>query len=186
MKDLKKTLRLAGIFCMIALCLCVGELVLDLFVYEFSIYLVLSSSVSIALTSATGITYFVLMNKSIDKIVRHKNVFLVLSIINIFNNIIVWIIAFWVQVVIGQHAVKKRFTEMFSTPEEKKENNSDVIIIDDYEIHTAKETLVSRLEELGELRQKQLITEEEYKNLREEAIRKFMHWFLQMKRRCCL
>ena len=64
---------------------------------------------------------------------------------------------------------------MFSTPEEKKENNSDVIIIDDYEIHTAKETLVSRLEELGELRQKQLITEEEYKNLREEAIRKFMH-----------
>ena len=60
----------------------------------------------------------------------------------------------------------------------KSENNNPNNIIlseEDYEIKTYAETLTIKLEELKSLRAKNLISEEEYQKLRQEAINNFMN-----------
>ena len=92
-------------------------------------------------------------------------------------------LSFWVQITINKEvrtAGIKQFFNMsnndFSTKTEKNEDNPDVIVIDEnnYSINRNAENLTARLEELKKLRKKNLISEDEYEKLRQEALKKFM------------
>lgn len=176
MRDLKKTLRLAGIFCMLALIINIASLLLNIFVYKFTVFDIIIDVTDIILTISTAILYFVFMTKPTGVIINNRNIFMVFAILNIFNNFIVWIIAFWVEIAVGQHMRAENFASMYreQNAEARSSENPDVVIIDDFEVHTKKNELVSRLEELNNSLEKNLITQEEYDRLRQEAIDKFM------------
>jgi len=134
------------------------------------------------LSITTGIIYLCYSKKSKEKILKQRKLFFTLSIVNIFNNLIVWVLAFWVQMSFNREMRTAGIKQIFSIPNNnqqscyKKDDDENVIIIDedDYEIKHNAQTLTSRLEELKDLRSKNLISEEEYENLRQEALRKFM------------
>lgn len=181
MTNIKKTLKTAGIWCLVATILSLITLFTDIYLFEFYLYNVIVSSMEILLSVITGIIYLCYSRKTKESILKHKNLFFVLAIINIFNNLIVWFLAFWVQMTINREIRTIHFKTMFnmsnnSTHYNRDEDNSDVIVIDedDYEIKHNAETLTSELEELKSLRDKNLITEEEYERLRQETLRKFM------------
>ena len=73
MKDIKRTLKLAGIISLVINLLNVGSLLLDIFCFEFSTFDVVMDSICIVLTLITGISYLCLAKKSNDYLAKHKN-----------------------------------------------------------------------------------------------------------------
>ena len=192
MKDLKKTLKIAGIVCLVETLFCIISLLLDIFVFEFETYNVVGDAVDIALSTATGTIFLIFMQKPTDEIVKNRTLFVVLLVLNIFNNIVVWAMSFWVEIVVSNRyriqmsgEVYKKFMSVSENDDENEnsennndeEENSEVVIVDgeEYNISKNKQTLTERLEELENLRNKKLISQEEYMELREEAILKFMN-----------
>lgn len=175
MKDIRKTLKLAGIMALIINLLNMGNLLLDIFVYEFSVFAIVEESICIALTFLTGITYLCFLNKSNEQIVKKKGLFLALSLINIFNNIFVWIIALWVEIAVSNIARIAYMKQMFKTTNDPNANSDINISENDYEIKKETENLTEALKDLENLKSKNLISEEEYNELRQNAINKFLN-----------
>ena len=171
MKNLKKTLMIAGILSMVFSLFNVATLLLDIFVYKFFLFDVIYDSVCIVLSIATGIVYFVYMSKGNEEILKHKNVFLTLSIINIFNGLLIWIVAFWVEIAVNQYARNIFFqnTIKFDSQEE-----NEVASDGDYVVTDSSDVVSTKLEELKKLFEKNLITEEEYNKMRKEIIEKYL------------
>ncbi|MCQ2565165.1 MAG: SHOCT domain-containing protein, partial [Clostridia bacterium] len=86
------------------------------------------------------------------------------------NNLVAWVMSFWVEIVVSNNA---RFARINKVKEEKPKENGDIDVVD-YEIERIKENLTTRLEELEDLKQRGMITEEEYQKLREEAINSYI------------
>ena len=81
---------------------------------------------------------------------------------------------------VGREIRGQSFRRVFTMPNfagENEETNPNNVILneEDYEIKTYAETLTVKLEELKNLRSKNLISEEEYQKLRQEAIDNFMN-----------
>jgi hypothetical protein len=177
--NLKKTLKIAGILCLLVAVFDVAELMMDFFYYDFSVFYIVIDSVAIALSIVTGVLYLTLMNKEKDYLVKHKNTFLVLTILNIFNGIVAWILSFWVLIVVGREqtgSIWRNFDTQSPTPNSTSgtEKKSDVELDESsYEERKIAKDLTDKLEELNRLKDKKLITEEEYKKMREDAINNF-------------
>lgn len=183
MNDIKKTLKTAGIWCLIASLLCIASLFANIYLFQFSIYLIISNVFEIVLSITTSIIFLCYSGKSKEIILNKRNLFYTLSIINIFNNLIVWVLSFWVQITINKEVRTAGIKQFFNIPNnnfnnqsEHNENNPDVIVIDEnnYSINRNAENLTARLEELKKLRKKNLISQDEYEKLRQEALKKFM------------
>jgi len=182
MTNIKKTLKTAGIWCLVASLICVCSLLANIYLFEFSLYNIICDVFGIILSTTTGIIYLCYSRKEKEKVLKQRKLFFTLSIINIFNNLIVWVLSFWVQMSLNREIRTTGIKQMFNIPNNnqqpqyKKGEDDNVIILDedDYEIKHSAQTLTSRLEELKDLRTKNLISEEEYENLRQEALRKFM------------
>lgn len=174
MKDIKKTLKLAGIMALLVNILNIANLLLNIFVYEFSVFAIVEESICILLTFITGITYLCLLKKSKEEIIKKKGLFLTLSLVNLFNNIFVWIIALWVDIVVSNLSRIAYMKQMFNSP--NAENNSDINITEnDYEIKQETENLSEALKDLENLKSKELISEDEYNELRQNLINKFLN-----------
>ena len=180
MTNIQKTLKTAGIWCLVASGIYILTLVADIFLIDFSLYNVILDGVSIVLAITTAVTYLCFSKKSKETILKNKSIFLVFSILNIFTTLIVWFISFWVQTTVARElrtdALKNAFYNQTSNQTTGNTNNPDTIILteDDYEIKQSAQTLSSKLEELKNLKAQNLITEEEYEKLRQEAINNFM------------
>lgn len=178
---MKKTLKLAGIFCLFAAIFNIVLLALDIFYYEFSVYDTVADAICLALSVATGTVYLVFMGKNKEYVLKHRSIFLVLAILNIFNNLVVWVIAFWVQMSVNRELQPNVFmhrsegevkwdNEKSSTGDEKNIQISE----EDYSEKRIAQDLTEKLNELNKLREKKLISEDEYKKMRQECIEKFM------------
>ena len=174
MKDIKKTLKLAGIMALIINVLNITNLLLNIFYYEFSVFAVVEESVCILLAFITGLTYLCLLKKSKEQIIKKKGLFLTLSLINLFNNIFVWIIALWVDIVVSNLARIAYMKQMFNNTNTEQNNGDINISEDDYEIKKETENLSEALKDLENLKSKELISEEEYNELRQNLINKFL------------
>jgi len=174
LKDIKKTLKLAGIMALLVNILNIANLLLNIFVYEFSVFAIVEESICILLTFITGIIYLCLLKKSKEEIIKKKGLFLTLSLVNLFNNIFVWIIALWVDIVVSNLSRIAYMKQMFNST--NAENNSDINITEnDYEIKQETENLSEALKDLENLKSKELISEDEYNELRQNLINKFLN-----------
>ena len=183
MKGINKTLKTASIWCFVATALSIGTLFYDIFAVKFSIYNIIMDSFCIVLSIVTAIMYVYYSKKTKQEIINKHRTFYILCFANIFNSLIVWVIAFWVQMSVGREIRGQNFKRVFTMPnfqaenqEEQTQDTSTVILNEeDYEIRTYAQNLTVKLEELKTLRSKNLISEEEYQKLRQEAIDNFMN-----------
>ena len=164
MTNIKKTLKTAGIWCLVASLICVAYLFANIYLFEFSLYNIICDVIGIILSIATGIIYLCYSRKEKEKILKQRKLFFTLSIVNIFNNLIVWVLAFWVQMSLNREIRTTGIKQIFNIPNNNqqsqyKKDDENVIIIDedDYEIKHSAQTLTSRLEELKDLRSKNLL-----------------------------
>ncbi len=169
MKDSRKTLLISGIICLVSGLLSVLQLCLDIFGGQLIVYSVVLDSISVVLSITTGTIFLCVMNKGTDWLTDHRMLFVVLMFVNILNGIIVWLVAFWVEIVITEQYRIKLFNQNFKQHDE----NGDITLHDnDYEITSKVDYIKSEIEKLDELKRKNMITEEEYNRLREEVINK--------------
>ena len=188
-KDIRKTLKLAGIlflvlcaFQVFAFAMIIYSVQTGISKINYSWFNYAYNGVKIALSLVTGIIYLVLQGKKQEDIFKQNKLIFSLTIVNILNSFAGWVISFWIQIAVEQ---AKRLNFSFINPFESFNNQTEKFNVEDYEnnlimndsdyeiLHT--ETLTTRLEELNRLRSKNLITQEEYSRLRQEAIDKFLN-----------
>lgn len=169
MKDIKRVLKIAGIICFVSSALYLFYLVAEIFSATQNVFNIVSNAVSIALVIITGSVYLQLSRRTVEEIAGKQNLFFTLTILNIFNSFVVWAVAFWVEIVASR--LTRHDVYM---PRKDGEEIGDEIAPDDYEIRDVEKTLSERLEEIEDLKRKNLIMDDEYKALREEAINKYL------------
>lgn len=199
MKDIKKSLKIAGILLIILTILNVALFVTYILAHiykfyevEFNWFNTISYLLSIVLSLITAIIYLKIRKLESQEILKKKRLFLILTFLNIFNNVVSWGVTFWIELAVEQQSRKNIYVNPQTFSEETKntskyfETENDInstsqtnreseIILDenDFKVIHA-ETLTTRLEELKKLRSKNLISEEEYISLRQEAINNFL------------
>ena len=175
MKDFLRTLKIAGILCLVVSLFNIYSLMMDIFVIEFSVYFIVSDSICLALSLISGIIYLCYLKKTEEQILQKKLTFSILLFLNIFNGLVVWIISFWVLIAVNKLQAEKSAVYWNKQNENSSNSSKDETIIVDgketYEIRQKSQALVARLEELKKLRDRNLISEEEYNNLRQEALK---------------
>jgi len=173
MNKINKNLKIAG-FCILGLgILNIYLIVTDFLINKFEIFYLITDIIGLVLSLVTGAIYLYYSKKDKTKIVARHKTFFIISLLNIFNNIIVWFFTLWIQNTI----TKARFMERgFVVNEYKNTQEPDSIILDEssYEVKDSVEWLNQKLNEINELKEQGKISEEEYKILREEAVKKYM------------
>jgi hypothetical protein len=181
MRDLKKTLKIAGSISLVASLLGIASLLMNIFVYPFDPYYITSDAAEVVLSIITGVIYLVYMNKSENEIINHRGLFLALNILNIFNNLIVWAVSFWVDISVNNALKRQEFSNFtngyqpFQNQQNSKQNESHqtinneyVMNEDDYSVKKDGKSLKEKLEELNKLKEENMISEEEYNSLRKK------------------
>ena len=173
MKDVKKTLKISGIVCICAALISVLDILLDIYIYDSNWLMIVVDSLLLVLSIVTGAIYLLYKNKSDEYIFKHKGVFTTLMLVNILNNIIVWAMSFYVQIVVNNCQRTKFFTSVKYT---NTVDDRDTIIIEpsDYEITSKVDLLSDEIGKLERLKKKGAITEEEFLVLKKELIEKFL------------
>ena len=126
-----------------------------------------------ALSIITGIIFLIMQNKTLKQIVDKKAMFVTLLILNIFNNLIVWAMAFWVELLVSRYSRVSTFSyNHIGEQSVPKQENEVVLDKDDYEIKSKVDLLTEEIEKLNKLKESGAITEEEYKKLKEDLLNK--------------
>lgn len=111
--------------------------------------------------------------KTLKQIVDKKAMFVTLLILNIFNNLIVWAMAFWVELLVSRYSKVSTFSyNHIGEQSVPKQENEVVLDKDDYEIKSKVDMLTEEIEKLNKLKESGAITEEEYKKLKEDLLNK--------------
>ena len=168
---MKKTLKLAGILCLVASAFNIVSLVVDILAVEFSVYIVVMDSVATFLSILTGIIYLVSLKKTEDEIIKRNGLYFTLLIINIFNSLVVWFISFWVSMSVNNASLEKNAVYLSRTNENSntQENNANMSS-ENIAVTQNVTRLTERLNELEELKRTKQITEEEYASLRKKLL----------------
>ena len=168
---MKKTLKLAGILCLVASAFNIVSLVVDILAVEFSVYIVVMDSVATFLSILTGIIYLVSLKKTEDEIIKRNGLYFTLLIINIFNSLVVWFISFWVSMSVNNASLEKNAVYLSRTNENSntQENNANMSS-ENIAVTQNVARLTERLNELEELKRTKQITEEEYASLRKKLL----------------
>ena len=98
MTNIKKTLKNAGIWCLVATIISVLSLISNIYLVDFVLYNIIWDIIGIILSITTGIIYLCYSKKNKEKLLKPRKIFFILTILNIFNNLIVWVLSFWVQI----------------------------------------------------------------------------------------
>ena len=168
---MKKTLKLAGILCLVASAFNIVSLVVDILAVEFSVYIVVMDSVATFLSILTGIIYLVSLKKTEDEIIKRNGLYFTLLILNIFNSLVVWFISFWVSMLVNNASLEKNAVYLSRTNENSntQENNANMSS-ENIAVTQNVARLTERLNELEELKRTKQITEEEYASLRKKLL----------------
>ncbi len=173
MKQLRKALLIAGIVCVGSAMFSFAQLFSDIFYFQAKTYYIVLDGVYAALSIITGIIFLIMRNKTLKKIVDKKAMFVTLLILNIFNNLIVWAMAFWVELLVSRYSRVSTFSyNHIGEQSVPKQENEVVLDKDDYEIKSKVDMLTEEIEKLNKLKESGAITEEEYKKLKEDLLNK--------------
>ena len=168
---MKKTLKLAGILCLVASAFNIVSLVVDILAVEFSVYIVVMDSVATFLSILTGIIYLVSLKKTEDEIIKRNGLYFTLLILNIFNSLVVWFISFWVSMSVNSASLEKNAVYLSRINENSngQENNVNMSS-ENIAVTQNVARLTERLNELEELKRTKQITEKEYSSLRKKLL----------------
>ena len=173
MKQLRKALLIAGIVCVGSAMFSFAQLFSDIFYFQAKTYYIVLDGVYAALSIITGIIFLIMQNKTLKQIVDKKAMFVTLLILNIFNNLIVWAMAFWVELLVSRYSRVSTFSyNHIGEQNVPKQENEVVLDKDDYEIKSKVDLLTEEIEKLNKLKESGAITEEEYKKLKEDLLNK--------------
>lgn len=173
MKEIKKALFVAGIVCVVSSMFSFAQLFSDIFYFNAATYYVVLDGVYAALSITTGIIFLVMRSKSLKDIVEKRGMFITLLVLNIFNNLIVWAMAFWVELLVSRYSRVSTFSyNHIGEQSVPKQENEVVLDKDDYEIKSKVDLLTEEIEKLNKLKESGAITEEEYKKLKEDLLNK--------------
>lgn len=173
MKQLRKALLIAGIVCVGSAMFSFTQLFSDIFYFQAKTYYIVLDGVYAALSIITGIIFLIMQNKTLKQIVDKKAMFVTLLILNIFNNLIVWAMAFWVELLVSRYSRVSTFSyNHIGEQSVPKQENEVVLDKDDYEIKSKVDLLTEEIEKLNKLKESGAITEEEYKKLKEDLLNK--------------
>ncbi len=173
MKQLRKALLIAGIVCVGSAMFSFAQLFSDIFYFQAKTYYIVLDGVYAALSIITGIIFLIMRNKTLKQIVDKKAMFVTLLILNIFNNLIVWAMAFWVELLVSRYSKVSTFSyNHIGEQSVPKQENEVVLDKDDYEIKSKVDLLTEEIEKLNKLKESGAITEEEYKKLKEDLLNK--------------
>lgn len=173
MKQLRKALLIAGIVCVGSAMFSFAQLFSDIFYFQAKTYYIVLDGVYAALSIITGIIFLIMQNKTLKQIVDKKAMFVTLLILNIFNNLIVWAMAFWVELLVSRYSRVSTFGyNHIGEQSVPKQENEVVLDKDDYEIKSKVDLLTEEIEKLNKLKESGAITEEEYKKLKEDLLNK--------------
>lgn len=173
MKQLRKALLIAGIVCVGSAMFSFAQLFSDIFYFQAKTYYIVLDGVYAALSIITGIIFLIMQNKTLKQIVDKKAMFVTLLILNIFNNLIVWAMAFWVELLVSRYSRVSTFSyNHIGEQSVPKQENEVVLDKDDYEIKSKLDLLTEEIEKLNKLKESGAITEEEYKKLKEDLLNK--------------
>ena len=173
MKQLRKALLIAGIVCVGSAMFSFAQLFSDIFYFQAKTYYIVLDGVYAALSIITGIIFLIMQNKTLKQIVDKKAMFVTLLILNIFNNLIVWAMAFWVELLVSRYSRVSTFSyNHIGEQIVPKQENEVVLDKDDYEIKSKVDLLTEEIEKLNKLKESGAITEEEYKKLKEDLLNK--------------
>lgn len=173
MKQLRKALLIAGIVCVGSAMFSFAQLFSDIFYFQAKTYYIVLDGVYAALSIITGIIFLIMQNKTLKQIVDKKAMFVTLLILNIFNNLIVWAMAFWVELLVSRYSRVSTFSyNHIGEQSVPKQENEVVLDNDDYEIKSKVDLLTEEIEKLNKLKESGAITEEEYKKLKEDLLNK--------------
>lgn len=173
MKQLRKALLIAGIVCVGSAMFSFAQLFSDIFYFQAKTYYIVLDGVYAALSIITGIIFLIMQNKTLKQIVDKKAIFVTLLILNIFNNLIVWAMAFWVELLVSRYSRVSTFSyNHIGEQSVPKQENEVVLDKDDYEIKSKVDLLTEEIEKLNKLKESGAITEEEYKKLKEDLLNK--------------
>lgn len=173
MKQLRKALLIAGIVCVGSAMFSFAQLFSDIFYFQAKTYYIVLDGVYAALSIITGIIFLIMRNKTLKQIVDKKAMFVTLLILNIFNNLIVWAMAFWVELLVSRYSKVSTFSyNHIGEQSVPKQENEVVLDKDDYEIKSKVDLLTEEIEKLNKLKENGAITEEEYKKLKEDLLNK--------------
>ena len=173
MKELKKALFVAGIVCVVSSMFSFAQLFSDIFYFNAATYYVVLDGIYAALSMTTGIIFLVMRNKSLKEIVEKKSMFITLLVLNIFNSLIVWAMAFWVELLVSRYSRVSKFDYNHVGEQNTPKQENDVVLDkDDYEIKSKVDMLTDEIEKLNRLKESGAITEEEYKKLKEDLLNK--------------
>lgn len=171
MKQLRKALLIAGIVCVGSAMFSFAQLFSDIFYFQAKTYYIVLDGVYAALSIITGIIFLIMRNKTLKQIVDKKAMFVTLLILNIFNNLIVWAMAFWVELLVSRYSKVSTFSyNHIGEQSVPKQENEVVLDKDDYEIKSKVDLLTEEIEKLNKLKESGAITEEEYKKLKEDLL----------------
>ena len=175
MNAINKTLKKYGIFALITILINIALLLVDIFVYKFSIFSIVLDSISVVLTLFTGVMYLCYSKQSANKIAQSKNLFLVVSLVNILNNLIIWFMSFHIYILVNALNSKMVIQKGIQPSLFQTECEDEIIIdIEEYDAKTRSDILVERLEKIKSLKANNLITDQEYQKLREESLKEFI------------
>ena len=173
MKEIKKALFVAGIVCVVSSMFSFAQLFSDIFYFNAETYYVVLDGVYAALSMTTGIIFLVMRSKSLKDIVEKRGMFITLLVLNIFNNLIVWAMAFWVELLVSRYSRVSNFDYNHVGEQNTKVQENEVVLDkDDYEIKSKVDMLTEEIEKLTKLKESGAITEEEYKKLKEDLLNK--------------
>lgn len=173
MKEIKRALFVAGIVCVVSSMFSFAQLFSDIFYFNAATYYVVLDGVYAALSMTTGIIFLVMRSKSLKDIVEKRGMFITLLVLNIFNNLIVWAMAFWVELLVSRYSRVSNFDYNHVGEQNTKVQENEVVLDkDDYEIKSKVDMLTEEIEKLTKLKESGAITEEEYKKLKEDLLNK--------------
>ena len=173
MKQLRKALLIAGIVCVGSAMFSFAQLFSDIFYFQAKTYYIVLDGVYAELSIITGIIFLIMQNKTLKQIVDKKAMFVTLLILNIFNNLIVWAMVFWVELLVSRYSKVSTFSyNHIGEQSVPKQENEVVLDKDDYEIKSKVDMLTEEIEKLNKLKESGAITEEEYKKLKEDLLNK--------------
>ena len=160
MKEIKKALFVAGIVCVVSSMFSFAQLFSDIFYFNAATYYVVLDGVYAALSITTGIIFLVMRSKSLKEIVEKRGMFITLLVLNIFNNLIVWAMAFWVELLVSRYSRVSNFDYNHVGEQNTKVQENEVVLDkDDYEIKSKVDMLTEEIEKLTKLKESGAITE---------------------------
>lgn len=186
---LNKQLKSFGIVALL-LCFVLGiQIAISVFVYQIQLTYFLRQILQLSLTFISGIIFLIYSTKKPDYLYNHKNTFLTLLILNIFNNFIVWIFSLIAEISVANLKNYAQFSSANTNSTDdysfynSNENNFQTENFEkgetisfaesDFEITTKDNKINEELSKLDAMKRNGKISNDDYEIAKRQILNKF-------------